>query len=204
MGTNEQKVNEVENKERCDEVDVAQPKVHNEQVDEHKTEKTKGAEGDIAVECVDSKDAIVPDDVDYKSTLEDAAKQFENYGDRYLDGELLAINKLDESIKNFNDLKNMDNHEVFERLVRHGMDLETAFKTANYEKLMRKGMRAARQSALNSVNGRCHLAHACKGTHLLNTVEMPADALKVWRRMYPGKSTQQLQQYYNEVKKVYR
>lgn len=79
-------------------------------------------------------------------------------GEAKLTSQLKEISKLDPAIKQFDDLTKMENFPLFDQLVKErGMDLVSAYKVANFEAATQKRAAAAKQAALNAVNGKNHL-----------------------------------------------
>lgn len=80
--------------------------------------------------------------------------------DRRLDDQLRQIGRLDPAVARFEDLARMPDFDRFDRLVRGGLDLVSAFKLTQYDRLMDRQVQAARQAALNAARSTGHLAPA--------------------------------------------
>lgn len=80
--------------------------------------------------------------------------------DRQLDDQLRQIGRLAPEVARFEDLTRMPDFDRFDRLVRGGLDLVSAFKLTQYDRLMDRQVQAARQAALNAARSTGHLAPA--------------------------------------------
>lgn len=119
-------------------------------------------------------------------------------GTRALNEAVSEISKIDPSIKEFGDLLSMPNFQEFDRMVRRGYSLPDAYKLANYDTLSEKRSAAAKQAALNSVNGKGHLVSTKGGAG--DDVVIPQGTLDMYRRAFPGKD----ESWYLEQYKKFR
>lgn len=95
---------------------------------------------------------LPPPDWEHRMALERA--------DRQLDDQLRQIGRLAPEVARFEDLTRMPDFDKFDRLVRGGLDLVSAFKLTQYDRLMDRQVQAARQAALNAARSTGHLAPA--------------------------------------------
>lgn len=119
-------------------------------------------------------------------------------GTRALNAAISEISKIDPSIKEVGDLLSMPNFQEFDRMVQHGYSLPNAYKLATYDTLGEKRSAAARQAALNSVNGKGHLVSTKGGAG--DDVVIPQGTLDMYRRAFPGKD----ESWYLEQYKKFR
>lgn len=113
-----------------------------------------------------------------------------------LDNELKAIGSIDPSVKTLEDLLKMPNAGQFDELVRGGMSLVNAYKVANFDDLGRRRAAAARQAALNGVEGKEHLnATGSRGT---GGVEVPAETMECYRDMLPHMTDDEIRKHYSK------
>lgn len=115
---------------------------------------------------------------------------------RTIEQELAAIRSIDPEIKSADDLH--DKYpETWERtlaLCQKGVSLSEAFKTANFDALMRKRGAAVQQAALNASATKAHLKRTRNNNQA--TVTMPRDVLEEFRRINPGKTDAEYAAYW--------
>ena len=117
---------------------------------------------------------------------------------RALDDAIAKISKIDPSIKECGDFLRMPNFQEFDSRVRRGYSVFDAYIAANYETLGEKRSAAAKQAALNSVNGKGHLVSTKGGAG--DDVVIPQGTLDMYRRTFPGKD----ESWYLEQYKKFR
>lgn len=78
-------------------------------------------------------------------------------GERKMDEAIKEISHLDPSITDVAALANHPNAPVFNEYVNRGYSLVDAFRLANFDQLTGKRAAAAKQQAMNNVNGKSHL-----------------------------------------------
>lgn len=100
-------------------------------------------------------------------------------GQRAIQDQIDKISKIDPSVKSLKDIYEMDSFAKFDRLVRSGVSLVDAFKTANYDKLIARNGEAAKQAAINAAKGKQHMTQT-KG-NAGNGVSMSEEDLQVWK-----------------------
>lgn len=104
-----------------------------------------------------------------------------------------AINDLnkafpDLNVKTVEDVQNLPNFQEIYNLCNSGYTLVNAYKVANFDTLVNKTSAAAKQQALNQINGKSHVKPNGQGADI-NSGPMPDDeTLRMYRRMNPGKS----------------
>lgn len=118
-------------------------------------------------------------------------------GDRILDEQIREIGKLDAGIRCFEDLVRMPGYAAFDRLVRRGQDLVSAYRAVNHERLAGRQAAAARQATLNRLAGTSHLTRLRGGADSDGSVEIPGAALPLWQEMFPDDSPRKLKERYN-------
>lgn len=120
-------------------------------------------------------------------------------GDRALNEAVSEISKIDPEIKELKDLFSMPNRAEFERLfLEKNYDPVHAYIIANNGKISEKRSAAAKQAALNSVNGKGHLVSTKGGAG--DDVVIPQGTLDMYRRTFPGKD----ESWYLEQYKKFR
>lgn len=114
--------------------------------------------------------------------------------------EVEAIKKIDPSIKSFDDVMNADNFAEVDRIYRSGgKSLSEAYKLANFDRLMAADEGKVRQQVINQMSGKDHL-NGNKGG-VSGGVTIPAETLKIYKKMMPGKSDAEYQAHYEKYKK---
>lgn len=79
-------------------------------------------------------------------------------GERQMNEAIKEISRLDPSITDVAALANHPNAPVFNEYVNRGYSLVDAFRLANFDTLTGKKAAAAKQQAMNNVNGKSHLS----------------------------------------------
>ena len=122
------------------------------QTEESPDPETETVAADPAPESSPAYEPVPPPDWAHRMALERA--------DRQLDDQLRQIGRLAPEVARFEDLARMPDFDRFDRLVRGGLDLVSAFKLTQYDRLMDRQIQAARQAALNAARSTGHLAPA--------------------------------------------
>lgn len=107
-----------------------------------------------------------------------------------IDTAIIELNSAfpDLNIKNGEDLDNLPNSQDITQLIRQGNSLVNAYKLANFDELINKQSAAAKQAAINQVNGKAHIKPNGQGADI-DTGPMPdEETLRMYRRMNPGKT----------------
>ena len=114
--------------------------------------------------------------------------------------ELAVIKGIDPSIESFDDVMKLDTFEDMRRIYEQGgKTLSEAFKIANFDSLIASKEAKAKQSAINQINSKGHLNGNRGG--ISGGVTMPAETLKMYKAMMPGKSDAEYQAHYEKYKK---
>lgn len=80
---------------------------------------------------------------------------------------------------------------------RNGISLVDAFILVNKGVILKNSTAAAKQAALNSVNGKGHIRGSGGGADV-ETVTIPDDVLAMYKKLNPGKSTEEYQKHYKK------
>ena len=114
--------------------------------------------------------------------------------------ELDVIKGIDPSIKSFDDVMALDTFEDMRRIYEQGgKTLSEAFKIANFDSLIASKEAKARQSTLNQINSKDHLNGNRGGNS--GGVTIPAETLKMYKAMMPGKTDAEYQAHYEKYRK---
>ncbi len=114
--------------------------------------------------------------------------------------EVEAIMKIDPSIKSFDDVMNADSFADVDRIYRAGgKSLSEAYILANFERLMSADEGKVRQQVINQMSGKDHLSGNKGGMSSGGTI--PADTLKIYKQMMPGKTEAEYQKHYEKYRK---
>lgn len=116
---------------------------------------------------------------------------------RQIDEHVKEVIKLDPDVKSLADITAQDTFPQVMQLVNTGLDLVTAYKAVNFERLRSKTTAAATQAAINQAKGKSHLNPANDVTTPDNSVDIPANELKSWQIAYPDISMAELKKKYN-------
>ena len=110
------------------------------------------------------------------------------------------INKLDPSIKTFEDLYNREDYkDIYDTVQKTGVSIVEAFKLVNFDRLTQSAAAASRQAAINSANSKDHLSTTSqRGAGALT---VPADVKEIYRALNPGITDAEIQQHYNKYHK---
>lgn len=120
-------------------------------------------------------------------------------GERRFNEQMAAITAIDGDYKSLADLQREPEFAEFDRRVREGEDMVSAFRNAFFERIISKRAAAGRQAALNAVKGKGHLnTVGVGGTVSRKGVDIPASVLATWQDMFPDDSAEQLRARYNK------
>lgn len=120
-------------------------------------------------------------------------------GQRALESELSEIGKLDPSITGMETLMQHPNFQQFNDLVMRGYSLVDAFKLANFDQLSGRRAAAAKQQAMNDVNGKNHLSATQTGTGGEDIV-IPEETMAFYRAAFPKWTNKQIIEDYKKNK----
>ena len=116
-----------------------------------------------------------------------------------MEAQIAEISKLDPSVTDFNSLVRHPNFRQFDQMARRGYSLVDAFKLANYDQITGKKAAAAKQQALNSVNGKNHL-NPTKSAGTGDDVVVPEETMAMYRSAFPNWTKQQIIEDYKKHK----
>lgn len=118
--------------------------------------------------------------------------------DAQIKSDFEALQGLNPDIKTFADIENVN--AVAEK-VSQGYNLVDAYKIVNFDILMAKGTKSAKQSAINQAKGKSHL----EPTETLNESngesEIPEELIPMLKDTFPDKSMKEIRKLYNQVYK---
>lgn len=127
------------------------------------------------------------------------ARMRQEAGQRALEEQIAEIGKIDPSVTDFQTLVQHPNFQQFDARVRQGYSLVDAFKLANYDQITGKKAAAAKQQALNSVNGKNHL-NPTKSAGTGEDVVVPEETMAMYRSAFPKWTKQQIIDDYKKHK----
>ena len=113
--------------------------------------------------------------------------------------QLIEIRKVDPSIRNISDLMNRPYSAAFYEAVKRGNNFADAFYLATRGQEQAQIAEAARQSAMNNLNGKNHLKPTSFGGKAGATVT--ADERQMYRLFNPDASDEAIQKYQNKYRK---
>ena len=112
-------------------------------------------------------------------------------GERKMDEAIKEISHLDPSITDVAALANHPNAPVFNEYVNRGYSLVDAFRLENFDQLTGKRAAAAKQQAMNNVNGKSHLTTTAAGESG-EDVHVPDETMQWYRKAFPNWTKQQI------------
>lgn len=127
------------------------------------------------------------------------AKMQQEEGDRWIHAQVDEIGKIDPSIKSFADLTKTPTFPQFDAMVRRGYSLVDAYKAANFDRLTGKKAAAAKQQAMNQVNGKSHL-NATKSGGEGEDISIPDEEMAYFRSFFPDLNKKQIMEKYKKFK----
>lgn len=102
-------------------------------------------------------------------------------GNRMFETQFAEIQKIDPRITDVQALQSVDTFSEFDRMVRSGMDMVSAYKLANFDYLSTQKAQSAQQAAINSARGKKHLAPASGGAE--GTSDLTDEDLDMWEKL---------------------
>jgi len=117
---------------------------------------------------------------------------------RTLEAEFSEIQKFDPNITSFDTIPNID---VITNMVEHGYNLVDAYKLVNFDSLMQKKVAGAKQGAINSIKGKSHMVGVDSLAQDNDSTEIPTDVYKMYKEIYPDKSSAELKKLYTKTSK---
>jgi hypothetical protein len=89
----------------------------------------------------------------------------------------------DANVKTWDDLFALPKYEQMHQKIMHGYTIADAYLVTHADEIRQKSLAAARQAALNSVNGKSHI-QSTEGSGDVDNFQMPAEVLAEYRRMF--------------------
>ena len=77
-------------------------------------------------------------------------------------------------------------------MVSNGVDLVSAYKVVNFDRLRSNTSAAAQQAAINQARGKSHLNPANEISTPDGLVDIPANELESWKQVYPNLSVSEI------------
>lgn len=112
-------------------------------------------------------------------------------GERQMNEAIKEISHLDPSITDVAALANHPNAPVFNEYVNRGYSLVDAFRLANFDQLTGKRAAAAKQQAMNNVNGKSHLTTTA-GNAGGDDIVVDDTTMQWYRAAFPNWTKQQI------------
>lgn len=109
----------------------------------------------------------------------------------------------DAGVRSVADFVKMPTYTLFYDYVSRGLSFSEAYELANRGELKTRRAAAAKQSALNSVNGKGHMLSAAGagGADDLSDVAVPAETLGFYRAMHPSWDDRKIRNHYARTQK---
>lgn len=106
----------------------------------------------------------------------------------------------DSGIKTMDDFSKMKNYEQFYKYICNGLDFSDAYLLSNKDTIINKKTNAAKQAALNAVNGKQHMRSNTGGADV-ETIHVPDDVYQTYKSFFPGWSDKQIRADYAKSQK---
>lgn len=113
--------------------------------------------------------------------------------EQLINNDVAELNKLDPNITSLETVP----PEVMQNAQAKGISLVLAYKDLNFGKISAQQTSAIQQRTINQIAGKSHLAPVVGVAQKDNLVEIPADKLASWKRLYPNLSAAELKKKYN-------
>lgn len=111
-----------------------------------------------------------------------------------LEAQLWEIRLLNPAIHSLAELAGTENYEQLCDMVARGYSLADAYRLANFDTLMKNGMNAARQNAVNDIRSKQHLSKT--QTVGEGTVSVPDEVRRLYLALNPDASLAEIQKHY--------
>ena len=120
-------------------------------------------------------------------------------GEAELNRQIQQISAFDPTVKSLEDIAKMPTFAAFDSYVRNGLSLPDAYRLANFEALTQRDAAASRQAAINAAKGKSPLSPMGGGAdgQTAQLVDIPQEAIEVWKAAYPDLSYKELREKYN-------
>ena len=109
--------------------------------------------------------------------------------------QLTEIRKLNPNIQSVRDLTTMESYPQLYAMVQRGYDLADAYRLANFAELSKREAGAARQSAINAVKSKSHLAPVAERSGTAEIV-VPEETKQLYRQLNPGVTDDEIKRHY--------
>ena len=109
--------------------------------------------------------------------------------------QLTEIRKLNPNIQTVRDLAGMETYPKLYEMVQRGYDLADAYRLANFAELSKREAGAARQSAINAVKSKSHLAPVAERSGTAEIV-VPEETKQLYRQLNPGVTDDEIKRHY--------
>lgn len=116
--------------------------------------------------------------------------------DQSLTRQFAEVQALNPELKTFEDLTKLPNFAEFDRLVRTGVDLATAYKASHFAEVRKSGVAAGKQAALNAVSSKSHHDPLPGSAPSGEDVEMSDRELSIFKEMFPDEPVEKLKKRY--------
>lgn len=112
-----------------------------------------------------------------------------------VEAQMAEIRKLNPNIQTVRDLAGMETYPKLYEMVQRGYDLADAYRLANFTELSKREAGAARQSAINAVKSKSHLAPVAERSGTAEIV-VPEETKQLYRQLNPGVTDDEIKRHY--------
>ena len=112
-----------------------------------------------------------------------------------VEAQMAEIRKLNPNIQTVRDLAGMETYPQLYAMVQRGYDLADAYRLANFTELSKREAGAARQSAINAVKSKSHLAPVAERSGTAEIV-VPEETKQLYRQLNPGVTDDEIKRHY--------
>ena len=112
-----------------------------------------------------------------------------------VEAQMAEIRKLNPNIQTVRDLAGMETYPQLYAMVQRGYDLADAYRLANFAELSKREAGAARQSAINAVKSKNHLAPVAERSGTAEIV-VPEATMQLYRQLNPGVKDDEIRRHY--------
>lgn len=149
--------------------------------------RESGVDASILQQFIDNNPVV-------KQAKEYMAEQQRNEAMRQIEVDVAELGTIDPSIKSFDNVPK----DVVEMATNKHITLTEAYKVLNFGKVTKQNAEAMRQSAVNQIKGKEHLA-PMNGVANNNTeVEIPVEQREIWEAAFPKLSYSEIRTRYNK------
>lgn len=119
---------------------------------------------------------------------------------RQLEQQMEQIHRLDPALARLEDLARQPEFPEFDKLVKGGQDLVSAYKLAFFDRYARRSAQAAQQAAINAARSKEHLAAVGQGSQPQDD-GLTDELVERYRQFNPGMSRTQIARYHARYRK---